>query len=139
MLILDTDHMSALDRGWPIGVALRTRLEAGSVPFGTTVVTCEELLRGRLAQLARCKDLDQLATLYDRLQERIRSLAPWLTLPWDANAAGILRQLQERRINIGTMDLRIASIVIANGATLLSRNLRDFERVPNLLVEDWLP
>ena len=36
------------------------------------------------------------------------------------------------------MDLRIASIVPANSATLLSRNLRDFERVPDLQVEDWL-
>ena len=37
------------------------------------------------------------------------------------------------------MDLRIASIVIASKATfLLSRNLRDFQRIPNLNVEDWL-
>lgn len=36
------------------------------------------------------------------------------------------------------MDLRIASIVLANGATLLSRNLRDFDRVPGLRVENWL-
>ncbi len=36
------------------------------------------------------------------------------------------------------MDLRIASIVIANGATLLTRNLKDFTRVPDLRVENWL-
>jgi tRNA(fMet)-specific endonuclease VapC len=36
------------------------------------------------------------------------------------------------------MDLKIASIVLAHDATLLSRNLRDFQQVPNLRVEDWL-
>jgi tRNA(fMet)-specific endonuclease VapC len=35
------------------------------------------------------------------------------------------------------MDLRIASIVMANRATLLSRNLVDFRRVPGLDVQDW--
>jgi tRNA(fMet)-specific endonuclease VapC len=36
------------------------------------------------------------------------------------------------------MDLRIAAIAMANDATLLSRNLRDFERVAGLKVENWL-
>jgi len=35
------------------------------------------------------------------------------------------------------MDLKIAAIAIANDATLLSRNLRDFGKVPDLRVEDW--
>lgn len=36
------------------------------------------------------------------------------------------------------MDLKIASIAIANGLTLLTSNTRDFEQVPGLIVEDWL-
>jgi tRNA(fMet)-specific endonuclease VapC len=35
------------------------------------------------------------------------------------------------------MDLRIASIVLANSATLVSRNLRDYQKVPALQVADW--
>jgi tRNA(fMet)-specific endonuclease VapC len=35
------------------------------------------------------------------------------------------------------MDLKIAAIALANDATLLSRNLSDFARVPGLRVEDW--
>ncbi len=36
------------------------------------------------------------------------------------------------------LDLKIASIALSNGALLLSANLRDFEQVPHLRVEDWL-
>ena len=36
------------------------------------------------------------------------------------------------------MDLRIASIALTHDATLLSRNLRDFTKIPGLRVEDWL-
>jgi tRNA(fMet)-specific endonuclease VapC len=35
------------------------------------------------------------------------------------------------------MDLKIAATAIANNATLLSRNLKDFNKVPGLKVEDW--
>jgi tRNA(fMet)-specific endonuclease VapC len=35
------------------------------------------------------------------------------------------------------MDLRIASIALARGYTLISRNLVDFQKVPGLIVEDW--
>jgi tRNA(fMet)-specific endonuclease VapC len=42
------------------------------------------------------------------------------------------------KLRVGTGDLMIASIVLAHEATLLSRNLRDFERVPDLEVYDWL-
>lgn len=38
----------------------------------------------------------------------------------------------------GTMDLKIVSIVLVHGATLLSGNLRDFRQIPGLHVEDWL-
>ena len=45
--------------------------------------------------------------------------------------------LQKQRIRIGTMDLKIGSIALSNGATLLSRNLDDFQKVPDLDVADW--
>ena len=40
-------------------------------------------------------------------------------------------------LRVGTMDLRIASIELASGMTVLTRNLVDFGRVPHLTVDDW--
>jgi tRNA(fMet)-specific endonuclease VapC len=59
-------------------------------------------------------------------------------LPFDQPAAQQFLDLKAVRVRIGTMDLKIASIVLIHQATLLSANLRDFRQVPGLLVEDWL-
>lgn len=64
--------------------------------------------------------------------------AKWHVLPFDRAASERYANLRNRRIRIGSMDLRIAAIAIAHGGTLLSRNLRDFDQIPELRVEDWL-
>jgi predicted nucleic acid-binding protein len=58
-------------------------------------------------------------------------------LPFSAAAADVYDELRRSRVRVGAMDLRIASIVIANQMTLLTRNTVDFERVPDLPIEDW--
>jgi len=58
-------------------------------------------------------------------------------LEFDLRAATEFQRLRKRHRTIGTMDLKIAAIVLANDATLLSRNLTDFRRIPELKVEDW--
>ena len=41
------------------------------------------------------------------------------------------------KLNVGKMDLRIAAIALEANATVITRNLRDFERVPGLACENW--
>jgi tRNA(fMet)-specific endonuclease VapC len=50
----------------------------------------------------------------------------------------VLGDFRARKTPGGTFDLMIASITIASQSKLLSRNLKDFERMPGLVVEDWL-
>ncbi|MFN4259177.1 MAG: type II toxin-antitoxin system VapC family toxin [Gemmataceae bacterium] len=41
------------------------------------------------------------------------------------------------KLRIGTKDLQIAAIALAHQATLLSRNVADFAKVPGLKLKDW--
>ena len=83
-----------------------------------------------------------------RSQDPKRSLAvqrqflqPYRSLPFDdaaAEFAGLLRAgLAAQGTPIGPHDIQIAAIALANTCTLVTHNLREFGRVPNLLLEDW--
>jgi tRNA(fMet)-specific endonuclease VapC len=69
-------------------------------------------------------------------------LAPLGVLDFDAAAAdaysGIRLHLEQAGIPIGERDLLIAAIAISRGLTVVTHNRREFSRVPDLDVEDWL-
>ncbi len=139
MFVLDTDHISLLERsGSSESYCLRHRLnEVDSENVATTIITFEEQMRGWLAYLAKSRSISQQVEAYSRLNRHIENYRTISVLTFDEKAADIFQQLQKSRIRIGTMDLRIAAITLANDATLLSRNLSDFSRVPELKIEDW--
>lgn len=68
-------------------------------------------------------------------------LAALTILPFDSTAAreyADLRAYLERTGNlIGPNELMTASIALANGLAVVTHNLAEFSRVPNLTVEDW--
>jgi len=134
---LDTDHIVELDSSTR-GEELERKLEDVVDDVATTIVSAEEQLRGWLARIHRQRDPYGQIDAYQRLHRRIEFFAAWEVLPWDRTSADIFQDLRSQRVRIGTMDLKIANTVLAYDATLLSRNLVDFQRVPNLQVEDWL-
>jgi tRNA(fMet)-specific endonuclease VapC len=58
-------------------------------------------------------------------------------LEFDSRAAAEFERLQRLRLRIGTMDLKIAAVALTHDATVLTKNFKDFSRVPGLRVEDW--
>ncbi|ALG66485.1 PIN domain-containing protein [Beggiatoa leptomitoformis] len=52
--------------------------------------------------------------------------------------ANIRSQLEKKGQVIGSYDLQIAGIALAHQLTLVSNNLKEFERIPELLLENWL-
>lgn len=54
------------------------------------------------------------------------------------HAAEKFKELRRAGVRIGPNDLKIASLAITNDALLLTRNARDFSRVPGLRFENWL-
>jgi tRNA(fMet)-specific endonuclease VapC len=138
MFLLDTDHLSIVDRDTIEGFNLGRRL--ATVPKDSVrvcIITYEEQMRGWLSYLARSKTSQDQVAAYRRLRGLVEQYSGTPLLDFDERAAAIFDRIRKSRIRIGTMDLKIAAIALANGATLLTRNLSDFGRVPELRAEDW--
>lgn len=133
LYILDTDHVTLHQRNHPQVIARVQRV--ASEELATTVVTVEEQMRGRLAQLRQPKA--NLPLIYDQLRTTVDYFCDLKILPFDAEAQQQFQRLRSQKIRIGTLDLRIAAIALTQGAMVVTRNKRDFERVPELTCEDW--
>ena len=139
MLVLDTDHLTEYQKGTSAEAKrLKQRLDAAIEPYGTTILTVEETMRGWMAAVRRETDPRRQIRAHARLQQLFRFFATWTVLEWNDAAADQFELLKQEKPRVGTMDLKIASICLANGATLLSRNSTDFNKVRQLNVEDWL-
>jgi len=114
-----------------------SRFSTTPAPLTTTVINVEEQLRGRLAQVAEAKDDPKQAIAYQRLVETVLLLSEFQVLPYDESSQACYQSLKTQRLRIGTQDLRIAAIALAHNGILLTRNLRDFEKVPGLVLQDW--
>ena len=94
-------------------------------------------MRGWLAFIAKSKTIEQRVYAYKKLHPFLESYRNTLVLDFDEAAAEVFQKLKSQKIRIGTMDLKIAAIAFSRNAILISRNLADFEQVPDLVVEDW--
>ncbi len=128
MKIVDSDHWIALLRGvldlrgW---VAANEDLAITSISVGELVYGAERSAR----PVERMLELDTL-------------LATITVVAYDDEAAhrfGALKLAMERRSErLADADLQIAAIALSQGVPLVTHNRRHFERVPALMLEDWL-
>jgi tRNA(fMet)-specific endonuclease VapC len=139
MIVLDTDHLSLLLwKGGGESRRLQVRLDGRkNEEVVTTIITYEEQARGWLASLAKARSIEQIVDSYARLKRNLDAFRSLTVLEFDHAAGVIYSKLKDSRIRVGTMDLRIAAIVLSLDGTLLSRNLGDFRKIPDLKVEDW--
>ena len=139
MLILDTNHLTELERpNTERASNLVQRLISSPTDSATTIITVEEQLAGRIAQIRSQRLLHNQLVYYHRLNDHVDFFAAWLVLPFDTEAADLVLNFRSKGIRIGTMDLKIAAITMVHDATLLTRNTVDFAKVPGLKFENWL-
>jgi tRNA(fMet)-specific endonuclease VapC len=132
--ILDTD-VSLFQYNHP---AVHQRVNAISPPsLAVTIVTFEEQMYGRLKRVRRAKSEEQLLRAYGNLKETLDYFRSVQVFGFDQQAYRQFSELVRQKIGIGTQDLRIASIALANGGIVVTRNRKDFEKVPGLTIEDW--
>lgn len=130
MYLLDTNILSYWMRG-DASVIERIRRRAPS-ELGMAAITLAEILYG----------IEKSPIKKSARRARLEAIAATISLwPFDAKAAGdyaTIRTVLERSgIVIGERDLQIAAIARANGFTVVTHNVKEFERVPGLPVEDW--
>jgi tRNA(fMet)-specific endonuclease VapC len=136
--VLDTDSLSLLERGNP---KIQERLHQVNVEsVAISIITAEEKMKGRLAainSLSGIERVDRLAIAYRALQSSIEDLQALPILPFSELASSRYRELLQQKIRVGSHDLRIAAIVLSVEGILITRNRRDFDRVPGLQIDDW--
>ncbi|MBD0346740.1 MAG: type II toxin-antitoxin system VapC family toxin [Coleofasciculus sp. Co-bin14] len=136
--ILDTDHVTLLQQVHPIVTQRVSTVNPDDI--GVAVVTVEEQLRGWLnaiRQTPQSSQPERLIWAYRGLRDVVKYLSRLNLVDFSEEAYACYQELRRQRIRIGTQDLRIAAIVIAENSILVTRNQRDFERVPGLAFEDW--
>ncbi len=133
--LLDTDHLTLLEHGH---APLKQHL-ASHAPdaVGLTIVTVEESLRGRLAAIAKARDGPARIARYALLMGSLERFRLFPLAPFDQQAEDHFERLLAMRLHIGSQDLKIAAVALANQVVLVTRNQRDFGRIPGLVLQDW--
>ena len=128
--MLDTNICTYIAKQHPIAVAERfERLAFGTV--GMSLISFGELRYGAEKSARREEALNTLG----RLAELIPVIEPDAAV---REAYGALRALLEHAgTPIGNNDLWIAAHALGLGVKLVSNNIREFERVPKLVLENW--
>lgn len=138
-VLLDTDHLSVLQwQEQPACDRLLARLDR--LPpddIATSMVSFHEQVQGWLAYLNRARKPEQVTLAYAKLEAIWRWFLKMNVLSFSEEAQTRFALLRRECPRLQTLDLRIASVALTTSSTLLSRNLRDFRRVPGLAVEDW--
>ncbi|HZU36858.1 MAG TPA: type II toxin-antitoxin system VapC family toxin [Gemmataceae bacterium] len=135
LFVLDTDMLSLYYRGEPTVVQ---RVDAHApAALAISIITVDEQLTGWYTLTRQARRPEEIARAYAQLGEAVVRLARWRILPYTESAIARVGQLKTLRLNVGLMDLRIAAIALEDAATVVTRNRRDFGRVPGLSIEDW--
>ncbi|MEH2250714.1 type II toxin-antitoxin system VapC family toxin [Nostoc sp.] len=136
LYILDTDHVTLSQHG--NSKILQRAQVVGSSNIFVTTVTLEEQLKGRLASISKCAiNPELLAVAHRNLRKTQVYFCSMNLLEFDEAAYNCYQSLRWQKIKIGTQDLRIAAIALANQSILVTRNHQDFNKVPNLSLQDW--
>lgn len=128
--LLDT----AVCIGFMRNTAPKTIARLHAEPFGEMVL-CSLVIHELLAGVERCSRPDT---------ERVKVkgfTAKFQSLPFDDAAAihssEIRAKLEAQGLPIGANDLLIAGIARSHNLILVTPNVSEFDRVPNLKVENW--
>ena len=135
LYILDTDTLTLFN--WNHSKVLQNLLAHLRDDVAVTVISVEEQLSGWHRALRQTKQTSQLTAVYQRMTETVASLRYFPIYSFTAGAGQRFDQLHQLKLGVKKMDLRIAAIALESRGKVVTRNQRDFGRVPGLTIEDW--
>jgi tRNA(fMet)-specific endonuclease VapC len=108
--------------------------------IATTIVNRAEIIQGRISGLLKANDGQQLIRAQGLLAETERLLIEMDAVTFGSAATAQFEILVANRTlrKAGRADLLIGSIALANKATLVTRNTKDFKIIPGLRIENWM-
>ena len=138
MFLLDTNALSDLlkDHTKILG---RLRAVPEDRPVVTSIISRFEILEGRFASITKAANREDLLLAMERLTRDEKRLATLDILPVTEAVADQFELLRPNKKlkKIGRPDMLIACVALAAGATLVTRNTKDFVNVPGLKLENW--
>lgn len=139
MFLLDTDHLVIVQRNaQPEADRLRQRMtQFKQTDFFVSVVSIHEQMLGANKYVSQARTRASVIRGYHMIETALLDYNQFQILPFDEPAAIKFDELRQTGVRIGTMDLRIASIGLSHECTVLTRNGVDFDKVPDLQVDDW--
>ena len=137
MYILDTNILTALHLG--NSKIINAIQKVGNERIAITIVTKVEMLRGRIDFLLKADRGESLLRAQNLLLETEKQLNLIEVLPFENAAINKFERLIiiPSMRKAGRADLLIASIVLSQNGTLVTRNIKDFQRFPNLKLINW--
>ncbi|HWG43095.1 MAG TPA: type II toxin-antitoxin system VapC family toxin [Gemmataceae bacterium] len=138
MYVLDTDTLSLLFAAHPRVLTRRNNVPSSEIAI--SIVTRIEVLQGRFDFVLKAATGEELLRAQLWLDKTIQDLGRVeIVIPVDpATATEFDRLRQHKKLKkIGRGDLLIAAITLANRATLVTRNVKDFRQMPGLQIENW--
>jgi tRNA(fMet)-specific endonuclease VapC len=105
--------------------------------FGISIVTFHEQFLGIHTYISRTCNAQDLVKGYEFMTRLVGNIKTIPVALFDDSASILFESFQFQGVKVATMDLRIAAIASSRGLILLTRNHRDFVKVPGLKIEDW--
>ena len=138
MVILDSDYLTLLQ--WPessVAQIIRERLmHHRPEDVMATIVSFEEHMQGRISAIGKEKEIRNQIDKYRSMKQSVTAFCSIKLLDFDEVAATEFQALRKRYRRLGTMNLKIAAIVLAHRAELWTRNMKDFGQISGLNAVD---
>ena len=137
MYLLDTDILTLVHANHPRVIQRRHKIPSAEI--ATTIITRIEILRGRFESVLKAADAARLLVAQERLLRSEERLKQLVVVHFDTASSLEFERLCgiAKLRKIGRADLLIASLALAHQATLVTRNVKHFQQVPGLKVENW--